>query len=299
MAASICVFTSAQAETACRTKPPMALGVSSELVPQARVARNREAARKERRVCRPASNVRSQTNNKTLNVIDLPEALMPAAGRPLPKTLPLPVLSEDGEVEDNIIQAVPHEANLEWACQVCTFVNCGLLQHCEMCNTEKGVTQPLEECAANTSVPLKFNDDWPSLDGAVDAWETCEISSIASSWLDIGDMGEDLEGVDFEDGVVLLGYAPVSGHAPPEVLSWSARVAMTASKADSSKTPCAHIMLPSAWHRPSVKQQHRNAIKVAKDEEDVQDVALDILEERRLQSRASRGMAQRQRARKK
>jgi len=296
MAASLFVFTSAQAEAACRAKPP------SVCVPQAQVAVTREIRGNERIGRGPALNVRPQANNKTLNVLDLPEVLMSATSqhtRLVPKALRLPVLSEDDEIEDDIYHTIPHEASLEWTCHVCTFVNCGPIRQCEMCNTENGVTQPLEECAANTSVPLKFNDDWPSLDGASDAWEVCDAASIASSWLEIGDVGDDIEDVESEDGVVLLGNSSLPGHAPPKVLSWSARAAMLASKGDSSKTPGAHAILSSAWQRPIVKQQRERASKVETEEEDVQDPALDILEERRLRSRASRGVAQRQRARRK
>eukprot|EP00418_Pyrodinium_bahamense_P046771 CAMPEP_0179188952 /NCGR_PEP_ID=MMETSP0796-20121207/93791_1 /TAXON_ID=73915 /ORGANISM="Pyrodinium bahamense, Strain pbaha01" /LENGTH=309 /DNA_ID=CAMNT_0020893071 /DNA_START=171 /DNA_END=1098 /DNA_ORIENTATION=- len=119
------------------------------------------------------------------------------------KSLGLPLLSEEAAHSGDEREERACEEELcpaAWSCPLCTFLNCGLLPACEMCQTLRdaertrapldgpgpGVTPPRRPVpAAAAGGESGHEEDWPSLHEAADAWELCEVSSVGSSWLDV------------------------------------------------------------------------------------------------------------------
>lgn len=129
------------------------------------------------------------------------------------------------------------EAELQWQCSACTFLNASAMPSCEVCGTPK---QQRSTCIQITTaieqMPPHEQDvaSWPSLAEAVDkSFAFCEVSSVGSSWLEIGETGEDLiddETCSVTSFLVLDDASALSqskSSPPPTASSWAARLAQT------------------------------------------------------------------------
>lgn len=208
----------------------------------------------------------------------------------------LPALSEIDEESDSDCVLVQEESQSEWGCHACTFINHGLLSSCEMCGAPKRTANHIEknshgcnEDAAAAFAGLSPAGNWPALPQQdAESWIDCDVSSVASSWLDIGDATEHFDNV---DGVVVDAATPeVVQPSRPAGPLWSSIVG---SKAAVAPTPAiAGVIIP-----PIVKRKARAKIIKEEDEED-RDVDLDELEARRMLGTQSHRHGSRRQARK-
>jgi len=190
-------------------------------------------------------------------------------------------VSED-EDEDESKQSMDQWLGEQWQCQACTFRNHEMLARCEMCETERGGTIG-ELIAMNGST---CGSDWPGLSDpelptqqhgeAADSWRDCDVSSVASSWLDIGALDDhsDIDDVssvasswvdvcasdDCADSIpASLSVANVQMPEPGKAPLWSAIVGCHAGTAN---VPSAAVAVPPPlWHKPDMKSRTKASEK--------------------------------------
>jgi len=204
------------------------------------------------------------------------------------KSLAYPNQSLPALLEDNIdgvrnIDGVhsaqdSEEKTLPWSCSSCTFAKSGLLQRCEMCGSL--ASGKLKDAAQSTAVEIEnrsseekawdAEQDWPSLSEAIHAFVDCEVSSVGSSWLDIGDA----DGIYCDGDVILVN----SSESRPRETSWAARAKSIAAVGPVASLPVSGVVAP-----PLQKLPPRRANKV-KESAPLDDVDWDLegLENRRL-----------------
>jgi hypothetical protein len=247
-----------------------------------------------------------------LNCNDLPEASIVGGSGPLSrrlgyrsdrakfrmKSLVLPTLSEIlDEVNDLPVSLTSSEQPLpSWPCPACTFVNSGLLVKCEVCDTPFSNTAAVIggfiECAVDKTVnaeqeSIEVEEEvlvqdgfWPSLREAVHSFVDCEISSVGSSWQDVGDVA-DFQDDDSDIVIVNLSQKPT---VPP---SW-------ASRAESISTIGPAVSIPAAGvAAPPLKRAQPRKAGTPKENEPQSDTnwELDELEDRRLCFRQQRNQS--------
>jgi len=221
----------------------------------------------------------------SLNCSDLPEAQYwnskaKTRGRGKAVFGPLPLLAESNEDsdEDNVVGE--DQAQTWWHCQACTFRNNELLPRCEVCNTEKDAKGGVHGVVKAPLVQLTLNQHWPALP---EAWADCDVSSVASSWLDVGAANEQAgfdEDSDFDESdVVLVHDTSVQAVAKPVL--WSAVVGRNAGMAPQCNVPVSAALMP-----PLSRRLGARAKAVNEDEET--DAALDELDTRRMIGRHTR-----------
>lgn len=188
------------------------------------------------------------------------------------------------------------EAEAPWECAACTFSNAGAMPSCEMCAKPRSgpsiARRALRAASAEKGISSDADADaWPSLLEATDkSWTLCEVSSVGSSWLDVGDTGQPAEDDDVTSSSVsflVLGEVPAS---EPAAGSWAA-LAAAGPRPRTSEPPAAPA--PPLWH------ERRKGCGAAVSEKS-KDAAVDAgelgeLEERRLHPTTLRGIAQRRR----
>jgi len=133
--------------------------------------------------------------------------------------------------------------------------------------------------------------EWPSLEESNDkAWNFCEVSSVGSSWLNIGENGEDGQSIVDDDALSsvsfeVVGEVPVvrSAKATWAALAASGSVLSTPKKPALPMPPLRHQLRPKA----TVRDKERL--------EDVEEDEFDELSERRLCPPTRRGNTQRRR----
>lgn len=174
--------------------------------------------------------------------------------------------------------------SLHWSCKSCTLLNSNLLSRCEACDrnrTDKAMQSHQQELPTAPSMGT-FSLDWPALPDAseaADTWIDCDVSSVASSWLDIG--GADGHAtVDNESDIVLVGASAAQTQVS-EPASWSAIVGNTEMP---NIAAIRRVPVP-----PFRRLSNRTRAKSAEnegaewdDDSDDDDVALDVLHERRM-----------------
>lgn len=233
-----------------------------------------------------------------LNCTDLPEALLVGGSAPPSrrlgyrndrakfrvKSLVLPTLPEDViEVND---EASSEQALSSWPCPSCTFMNSGWLLKCEVCETphsdapvsieaftECAVDEAISNahCGIETGEDICTKDMWPSLTEATHAFLDCEVSSVGSSWQDIGDA------VEFEDDDCdALVVNP--SHQPTVPLTWAAHAKAIAASGPAASIPAAGFVAPP------MKRAQLKKVGILKDVDALDDInyELDGLEDRRL-----------------
>lgn len=185
-----------------------------------------------------------------------------------------------------------------WTCRTCTLTNRDDACACEVCATPRPAGDIVTAVAATgrrrASVPGEAaapgaGEAWPTLADSVESWELCDVSSLASSWLDIGDDDEIIE----EDGSAILvtdtsGACRDQRPAPPSYAAMATKAGVAVSPAP--RAPRLPPMAHAAHAEPRTKQKDTGA-----EEEDVE---LDELECRRIQPSTQRGATQRRRGRK-
>lgn len=219
-----------------------------------------------------------------LNCDDLPEAsVWPRKNRTSKlhgKYVGLPVVSEmPGESGDEFLADEPLRTSKLWQCEACTLLNHDNRSFCEACNGPKSRTcSDSQEKQGNNSADLLSSMpslDWPALptkqfpeEESVESWIDCEVSSVASSWIDVGDMDEHLDNID--SGTVNV-TATTDDSLAKKTPSWSAIIGK--SRGAGGKMA---VMSPPAFRQPLA----RKCPKVVEVED--QDVLLNELETRRM-----------------
>jgi len=221
-----------------------------------------------------------------MNCEDVPEAKMVGGSGPLSrrlgfrndrakfrvKSLPLPVLAEAGD-DDALCSSV--QCGSPWSCHVCTFFN-SACELCAMCEAPadgsvivgNSTEMSLEVKANNSEMPLPMKEiDWPTLKEAADSFVDCEISSTASSWLEIGGAWE-------EDGDITILQIPQQ----PRPQSWAARAKVIAASGPPAMLPAAGFVVPPLQKAPAVKEVKCEDTEMKEDD----DWDLHCLEDRRL-----------------
>jgi len=212
------------------------------------------------------------------------------------KSLPLPSLDE---TDDQDILPPSNLQVLPWTCLVCTFVNMGEVACCEMCESPANTrpdssSQRFREHTAACSIASpkavyntaskSCEGGWPSLPEAVHSFVECEVASVGSSWLDLGDE----EGDVVEDGDILI----LKAVDQPTPQSWADRAKRIASQGPAVAIPAVGVLPP-----PLMLTEIRKHVKVNESGilgDDNWD--LDCLEGRRMRPQFDRGSAQRRRA---
>lgn len=153
-------------------------------------------------------------------------------------------------------------------------MNSDLLPHCEVCLTRRfGWTMQASEA------PAMEGEGWPELKDALDdkaeSWVDCDVTSVASSWLDIGG-AEEQDDDDDEAGIVLVSASGVHAAVPQAAgpPSWSAIVGKSGRGKALPATGVA--VAPPLWRKPAVRASTK-----AFEEEEV-DTTLDELDARRM-----------------
>lgn len=171
------------------------------------------------------------------------------------------------------------ECELPWACSQCTFLNAGALKACEMC--ERPANRPVVEPSIGEQVSQVADrllgngcdSAWPRLAEAdTTSWIDCDVSSVASSWLDVGTFEE----VDDDDGSSSLASficvdtargpastSDVSAAASTRFLSWAER-ATTAADASGGVVNAPQMRAPPLVQR----QRQRVTVKSEENEDD-------------------------------
>jgi len=289
-------FTSGQAEAMCKAKPP-SLAVRAEMeLPHAPVAK--------------LARVRDGLHKPQLNFGDIPEASLPAArqhaqrvgarqvpGRHRVKTISLPLFQEDIDDEEQEREVVQSEEveDKTWSCAACTFLNSGLLDYCEVCQLERGAVPKDMTIQLSTSQALLSavpEDSWPSLEDSAESWVNCDISSVASSWLDVGCAEACIEedGEESGTGALLVSAAAAQAATAPATLSWAARVGALGGPPPVAPAQGRRMAGSPLVCRAPVARRGQQA------EEEGEDLDLLELLDRRLYPQTTRGATMRRRA---
>jgi len=248
----------------------------------------------------------NMTGGPTLNCEDLPEAGMglgrvPSsfsnrnrskrhgymAFKPRMNSVGMPALSETQDEMECITDFEPHQ----WRCKACTLLNNALVSRCEVCETKRTdhvarvVQGNMQKCAAAPLIGSSPSLDWPALPEAwehADSWIDCDVSSVASSWLDIG--STDDHAVDDDADIILVtssGGVHMQASKPIGPPLWSAIVGQAQ---DAAMLRVRDVAVPPAFsRRPFARPPTKSK---EEDEHDDQDIALDVLHERRMHGTA-------------
>lgn len=204
-----------------------------------------------------------------------------------------PMASSDSDVDSH--DPLAFLDSDAWMCPTCTLANHPEALACEACETPRPAGDIVVSIAAagrrraptpGAAEPQEVGEAWPTLAESEDSWELCDVSSLASSWLDIGDADESIE----EDGsATLVTGAGVSWTEPPPA---PPSYAAMATKAGVVAAPA-----PRAPRPPPMTHAFRAEPRTKKKDTDAEeDVELDEVECRRLWPQ--RGATQRRRNRK-
>lgn len=200
------------------------------------------------------------------------------------KSLALPTLPED-YIEEEKHEVSPDHDPSSWPCSVCTFINSGWLLKCEVCET------PCVNAVAKREVPSEDvngvdtmqengeteerlctkSDNWPSLTEAVHSFIDCEVSSLASSWQDLGEVAN----VEDDDSDVIIVNA---SHQSLEPVSWAALAKSIAASGPVVSLPAAGVTAPPLKGFQLKQARRRKDVDVQSEA----DWELDALEDRRL-----------------
>lgn len=206
----------------------------------------------------------------------------PKNSKPRKKLVGLPVVSEVENDSSNLY--IIDVESQQWSCKSCTLLNSNLLSRCEACDrnrTDKAMQSHQQELPAAPSLGT-FSLDWPALPDAsevVDPWIDCDVSSVASSWLDIG--GADGQGTDDNESDIVLVGASAAQTQVSEAASWSAIVGKTEML---NIAAIRRVPLPP-FRRLSNRTRTNSADNEGAewdDDSDDDDVALNVLHERRM-----------------
>jgi len=234
------------------------------------------------------------------------------ASAPLPaKTQKLPLISEidrmrDGEKELGEQQEHTCEEGsypAAWSCRLCTFLNCGLLPACEMCQTRRDpdlANDLLDAPGPGAMPPQEATCEESSQED--DEWVHCEVSSVGSSWLEVDgtnvrEEDEDeastvlLEEDEDEANTVLLCGAESTRKTAPGATSWAARAKTIAGEGMAVKVPAHGTAMPPHWRRALKLPQPREHNAEEEGEEECS-MIVDV-QSKRLHPQASQSTTQR------
>jgi len=195
----------------------------------------------------------------------------------------LPVVSETPH-EDSDAEISQEQPQTWWQCQACTFQNVSLLPCCEVCEVTRGKAGAMytQGTAENTSKALLIAStpclDWPALPEtlheAAESWIDCEVSSVASSWLDIGfAVDEQIGDADEADVVLINGSTDGKPLKPTGALLWSSIVGCAPALAAHR---FAAVIMPPLSRKDAVRTRNPAV------DEDERDIDLDELDARRM-----------------
>jgi hypothetical protein len=154
----------------------------------------------------------------------------------------------------------------QWTCSKCTFLNAGALKTCEMC--EHHSKAPITTNVAQMPCDLQNDCDstWPCLAVAeTTSWTDCDVSSVASSWLDVNTFEEiDDDGSSSVASFILVDanhqIASTSAGDVQEI-SWAARASTSASASGA-------VINAPQMRVPPLVQRQRQKLKVKSEDDD-------------------------------
>jgi len=201
-------FTSGQAEWRCKQRPVGAANLRCKTF----VYPSSEEKRKHKESSLPEA-----------NVDDWPEVTNAEwkggawCWLPIGAVRTVPEDAELEEVEELPNASLPEGTAEPWACNACTYMNRNNLNVCAMCETGKAehAEQSVGEYVQVQN--MQSSDDWPSLQEAYEGYENCELSSVASSWLDV-----DVGGLFEESDMLVVAPAPLPEKKGAISTSWAA-----------------------------------------------------------------------------
>jgi len=176
-------FTSGQAERLCKQQPPGGLAGGKPSFSWNGVSLIQNPFKLEGP---PLANVEQKRKQKVAalpetNIEDLPEAVANSRGAGAQRWYM-------GAASWKDIRTVPEESVLD----LDEVSNYSIID--EATESTRTARALLVEHAAGQDVEVAPHPDaWPSLAEAIHGFEECELSSIASSWMDVGDLEEVLE----------------------------------------------------------------------------------------------------------
>jgi len=200
--------------------------------------------------------------------------------KPRRKRVELPAVTEISQDSDT--ENAQEQPQTWWRCEACTFLNNVLLPCCEVCTVKRGQAGVMHAQAAveHTSKALLIGStpwlDWPALPGTIhgpaESWIDCDVSSVASSWLDIGLASEQIADAD-EAGIVLISDFNTYEHASkPTAPLWSAVVG-------SAPASVAHSVVAVT---PPLSRKVADRTCTTPLDENERDIDLDELDARRM-----------------
>lgn len=207
------------------------------------------------------------------------------------KSLELPALMETTGDFYHSLESSEYPPS-SWPCRACTFVNSGWLPQCEMCESPVNAPATSNDSSSANLVQVAIDEtaittkggDWPSLRDALHSFVDCEISSVGSSWLEIGDTEVVLEEGDVS--IVHLSEQP----APP---SWAARAKGIAANGPAATLPSAGVALPPPLQKTHAAKHAESDKEAGKPDDENWDLL--CLEDRRLHPTFDRGSTRRRR----
>jgi len=225
------------------------------------------------------------TDGATLNCDDIPEASRWGTGRapvarfrgakvdkswkPRMKIVGLPAVSEtgNGDSDDNYPDwDEPQPEKVAPPLCTCTLLNQALFPCSKACrwHQSKGVATKMHgyDLDAN-EVPVISSApslDWPALPEvweAAESWVDCDVSSVASSWLEVGGADQQPDSDDdSEFDIILVSDTGVQPRKPSGPLPWAAIVG---TNAGASRAPaCGVAKLPPMSRQPVVKTRTKS-----------------------------------------
>jgi hypothetical protein len=232
--------------------------------------------------------------NPSLNYEDLPEVASKKEKVNIPAEDPVNELLEEPEL-DLRVDNEASDGRAQWECHACSFLNSDLLWQCEMCDTtrcgnlKKTLLQSSESMGHAEQNGTFCSDDWPSLEEACNSWQLCDVSSIASSWLEVPCINDESDG-DLEGVIILPNAHPRKTEGGENCESWSLRAASIVSIGDAPKIPAAGVLMPPVFQKRAVHKRPK-----LDDIIEERDWDLEGLETRRLRGavQQSRGAMQR------
>lgn len=267
-----CGFTSGRAEWLCKQQPPGGLsGTGGKPTLTWNLASLIQNPFKHERL--PPADVRQKRKQKAealpqTNIEDLPEASTNSWRGAQRLCM--------GAATWKDIRTVPEEAvlDLEKLFLLEDVANYTLLE--EVANHSL-----LEDATGQDVDVAQYPDAWPSLAEANHGFEECELSSVASSWMDVGDLGEVLE----EGDILVVSQEPKPSATGAHV-TWASRMQQNRGQGVTHRpTVCDDFAKFAGCIKPPMAApMQRQQRRTARDE-DEPDPILQELEDRRLLSR--------------
>lgn len=201
-------------------------------------------------------------NRHVLNFDDLPEALLPSGKQShsrhtVDRKKMVPAIGNDGEcgrTDADEDWHHEHTANVDHSFHAISDLNSDVALV-----VEKFHVAQLDELLASNESEMQ-SSTWPTAQESVDDWTRCEISSMASSWLDVGvvddlDLGDDASNAC--DNALITQASIVASRSARNKTSWASKIKLASQMVGqtSRAPPRSGVPIPPLRHQPKQRQQ--------------------------------------------